>query len=147
MRVKKNKFLLYSIALLFLFTLSTLSLSIALYASRYADMAGKSSMQLSRIDFKETIDPAMAQSVKNSIAKTGGVHHVYFNESDGILVFSHDNRVKSADQIFEKLQNDYDLNMERFVVSDEMAQGSCPVTGQHSILLKVGGFFYGLLWS
>ncbi|HMQ49792.1 MAG TPA: hypothetical protein PKA00_20295 [Saprospiraceae bacterium] len=145
MRVKKNKFLLWSIALLFLFTLSTLSFAIALYANRHADMAGKSSLQLSRIDFKETIDPVLAQSVKNSIAKTEGVNHVYFNESDGILVFSHDNRIQSADQIFENIQSNYDLNMERFVVSDEMAQGSCPVTGQHSILLKVGGFFYGLL--
>lgn len=102
-------------------------------------------MQMSRIDFKEPIDASLSKKIKSCIAKTEGVKHVYFNEVDDIVVYSHDPKLQSSQQVFETVQSAFPVQMERYIVSSDMEQRSCPVTGKNSVFLRFGGLLSNVL--
>jgi hypothetical protein len=101
-------------------------------------------LQMSRIDFSESVDSTLAAQVRSKVKHLEGVQHTYFNYEDGILVFSHDPKVQKADSVVEIVNEDFNLNGTRFVVTDEMASGGCPVTGTNTVFMRVGGYISSL---
>ena len=144
MRTKTGKLLkttFFSLSIIFFLMAG---LSIYMYSTRHAGYGSLSNLQMSRIDFKEPVDSILSSKIKGTIAKQAGVDHVYFNEVDDIVVYSHDPKKQSAQQVFETVQSTFPIAMERYIVTSEMEQASCPVTGKNSFMVKMGGFFWRL---
>ena len=101
-------------------------------------------LQMSRIDFAESVDSTLAAQVRSKVKHLKGVQHAYFNYKDGILVFSHDPKVQEADSVVGMVNDGFQLNGTRFLVTDEMASGGCPVTGTNTVFMRVGGYLSSL---
>ncbi|GJM34677.1 MAG: hypothetical protein DHS20C18_36780 [Saprospiraceae bacterium] len=126
------------------FGLVGLALAIHIGITQQSIATSGPAMQLSRIDFKGPIDSTIAARIKGSILHLESVQHAYFNIPDGIVVYSHNPKVQSAQAVYDKIQEEFHLNAERFIVSADMAAGSCPITGKNSLLAKAGNFLVGV---
>ena len=141
MRTRK-KIPFYLSLFLLLATVLVCGGSTLLYASRFGDLEGRPAMQLSRVDFQEPVDTTQAQKIKRFLKSLDGVGHVYFNHKDDIVVYGHHPAVRTSQETFREMQLRFPIEMQRYVVSPEMASGGCPVTGSRSVFMQIGGFVY-----
>ncbi|MCI5083269.1 MAG: hypothetical protein MRY78_16350 [Saprospiraceae bacterium] len=115
-----------------------LSFSFYIHQKMTAGLPPGPPMQLSRIDFSESVDSLTAARIKSKVQQMESVKHAYFNIPDGILVFNHDPKVLDADAVVTDVRQHFRANAKRHVVDAEMAGRGCPVTGNNSIFMKVG---------
>lgn len=89
--------------------------------------------QMARIDFKEDIDSADANIIKNKVLAMEGVDAAYFNIEDNILVYSYNPDSLHSDLVYYNLMNKTDYKAERFKVDAEQLANGCPVIDKSSI--------------
>lgn len=142
--MKTRKRLSYAAWIGGLLLLSFLLFSVYIYSSVTAGLPAGPPLQMSRIDFQTELDSTTANRIRQVVQQMEGVRHAYCNIPAGILVYSHDPRVQPAGQVFARVTEQFSLPARRFVVDAQMAASSCPVTGDHSIFMQVGGFLTGL---
>lgn len=94
-------------------------------------------IQMARADFQEPIDSLDAQYIKQKITLLQGVKSTYFNLKDEILIYTFDNRVNSAQNIYDKAIKTAGFSVERYTVSEEDLARGCPAMSDNS--------FYGNL--
>ena len=135
-----------SISVISLLILVTLCYAVYLFNDRYGDIASSPQLQLSRIDFKVEIDSSLSQKIEEQIKLMEGVQHTYFNQKDAIVVYSHNPAILSSQSVFDKIQANYSLPMERYVVDTTSGTRGCPITGPNTFLMRIGGRIWKLLF-
>src|SRR5882672_7472218 len=82
--------------------------------------------QLSRIDFKEPVNPAEADKIRSYVSHLEGVQGTYFNMANGILVYAFDPGRQSSLNVFNGLIHYGHYKAERYTVDESTAQTGCP---------------------
>jgi hypothetical protein len=133
---KKLKIALFSVlGLAFLF-FAVLIIHIAVMVKGRAPLAN-ATIQMARADFKEPVDSLSAVRIQENIKKLKGVESTYFNAKDYIVVYTYDNRVNTAQGIYDQAIGNAGFSSARYLVSDKDLAGGCPVMNSNS--------FYGRL--
>ncbi len=140
-RKKIIKFFAYTLGVLIVAFLA-IAIHVASIQQSYA--SSNPAMQLSRIDFTAPVDSLSANRIKGSIQHMESVQHAYFNIPDGIVVYSHNPKVLSAETVYDRIQQEFPFAAKRFVVDAEMAASGCPITGQNSIFTKAGNLLVSI---
>ena len=96
-------------------------------------------VQMARVDFKQSMDPATIAKVEGDIKVMKGVKDVYYNPQSHILIYSFDAKQNNANNIYNTAIQSSGYSANRFAFAkNDMAKG-CPVMDNHS--------FYGKLTS
>lgn len=125
-------------------TLAFFSFSFYIYDSTIGDTPPGPALQLSRIDFESEVDSLTSGAIRSKVKHMKGVTHTYFNQAADILVFSHDPQTIKADAVVQAVKTDFQIPVKRFTVSEAMAASGCPITGNNTVFMRVGGFLYRL---
>lgn len=133
---KKIKVALFSVLGLALLLFITLIVHIAVMVHNRAPLP-LATIQMARADFKMPVDSAAAQQIQDNIRKLNGVKSTYFNVADDIVIYTFDNRLNTAQRIFDKAIKNSGFAAVRYTVSEKDLSGGCPVMNDHS--------FYGKL--
>jgi hypothetical protein len=104
-------------------------------------------LQLSRIDFKENIDSLKANDIRHFVSSLPGVQNTMLNMKDGILVYGYLLGKQNSNAVFDQLMQHGHYKAEKFVVTDEMKAGGCPMAGKDrsSLVYRLTGYIYKLL--
>ncbi len=95
-------------------------------------------IQISRIDFEETLDSIKIKDIHRKLKNINGVINDSYNLNNNVLVVFHDNRLVNANQICKTLVAEGNYEARVFEVSDEIAKKQvCPV-------IEKGSFSYHL---
>ncbi len=94
-------------------------------------------VQMARADFKEPVDSLSAIKIQNDIKMQKGVQTTYFNSKDYIMVYSFDNKVNTAQNIYDAAIRNSGFRSARYIVSKADLAKGCPVMNHNS--------FYGKL--
>lgn len=94
-------------------------------------------IQMARADFNVSLDSASVLLIQDNIKELEGVRSTYFNYDSDILIYTFDNRVNRAQNIYDKAIRDSGFPSERITVSAEEAMQGCPAMSNNS--------FYGKL--
>lgn len=123
---------------LLLILAAVFTLGAHLYSVAGSNTYTESFIQLSRIDFENEVDSLAANRIKGAILQLPGVQHTYFNVADGIVVYSHDPRIISAQEVFDTIESEFQLPASRYIVDAQQVASSCPITGTNSIFVRAG---------
>lgn len=136
---KKIKIALFSImGFAFLFV-AALLVHITLMVKEMRNLPD-ATIQLARADFKQPVDPINALQIENKVMEQTGVKSTYFNPKDYTLVYTFDNRVNNARNIYDHaIRNDGFLSTRYIVSAADLSQG-CPVMNDHSFYGKLTAF-------
>lgn len=94
-------------------------------------------IQISRIDFKETIDSIKAKEIHRNLKSIEGVKNIKIVPEKGVVVYFHDNRIVNSTQVFDKLIFLGNYAAQPFVISKELAEKkACPVMNTDSFSFK-----------
>ncbi len=93
--------------------------------------------QLARIDFKQEIDSAFANSIKNKILSMDGVDAGYFNISQKTFIYSFNPAMQNADKIFVQVMKEGNYKAVRFRVNDNLLASGCPIIDKSTIAYQV----------
>ncbi|MCG2612240.1 hypothetical protein LZZ90_12060 [Flavobacterium sp. SM15] len=94
-------------------------------------------LQISRIDFKETIDSVKAKEIHRNLKAIPGVKNDRLNIKTGVLVYFHDNRIVDSKTVYEQLIVKGPYKAERYVISEELATKKvCPIMNTNSFSYK-----------
>ncbi|MFD2908762.1 hypothetical protein ACFSX9_08435 [Flavobacterium ardleyense] len=95
------------------------------------------SLQISRIDFKESIDSLKAKEIHRNLKSIPGVKTDRLNMETGVLVYFHDMKVANSEYVYNKLVALGNYNAERYVLPQELAnKTACPVMSEDSFSYK-----------
>jgi copper chaperone CopZ len=94
-------------------------------------------IQMARADFKEPVDSLSAVKIQNNIKNLKGVQSTYFNVKDYIVVYTYDNKVNTAQNIYDLAIRDAGFRSSRYLVSEKDLAKGCPAMNSNS--------FYGKL--
>lgn len=83
--------------------------------------------QLSRIDFKQTIDSAEANKIRSFVGHLEGIESTYFNVKDGILVYTYAVGKQTSINVYNQLINYGHYNAERYIVDASALKTGCPM--------------------
>jgi hypothetical protein len=89
-------------------------------------------LQLSRIDFKEPIDSAEANKIRNFVHGLDGVDNTYFNIPAGMLVYGYLPEKQSSENVYNQLMSHGHYKAERFIVDASQVAKGCPVMDPNS---------------
>lgn len=133
---KKWKIAIFSILGVAFLLFATLIIHIAVMVHHRGPLTF-ATIQMARSDFQAPVDSAQAQQIQKNILALNGVKSTYFNLKDGIVIYTFDNRINTAQQIYDKAIKTSGIPAERYTVSEmDLAKG-CPVMNNNS--------FYGKL--
>jgi hypothetical protein len=133
---KKVKILSGSILGLAFLLFATLIVHIAIMVRGRAPLPF-ATVQMARADFREAVDSASAIRIQNNIKRLKGVQSTYFNLKDYVLVYTFDNKVNTAQGIYDEAIRNAGFRSVRYVVSASDLTKGCPVMNNNS--------FYGKL--
>jgi hypothetical protein len=94
-------------------------------------------IQMARADFREPVDAQSAAKIQNNIKSLKGVESTYFNLKDHIVVYTYNNKVNTAQHIYDVAIKDVGFRSVRYTVSQNDLSKGCPVLNNNS--------FYGRL--
>jgi len=94
-------------------------------------------IQMARADFKTPLDSASAFNIQENVKSLKGVKSTYFNFKNHILIYTFDNRLNNAQNIYDHAIKISGFQSERHIVSAIEATQGCPVMNNNS--------FYGKL--
>ncbi len=143
MKINKKIKILSGVVFGFAFLLfATLIVHIAIMVKgRPAD----ATVQLGRADFKEPVDSLSALKIQNDIKGLKGVQYTYFNAKDYILVYAFDNKVNTAQKIYDAAIKNAGFSSVRYTVgAADLAKG-CPVMSNNSFYGKLTGLVAGFV--
>ncbi len=98
---------------------------------------GTVNWQLSRIDFKQPIDSTEAQKIENYTKNIKGITQAVFNQEHGTLVYAYFPGTQTSENVFKLVQSSGNYKAERYIVSEEMASGGCPVMGGGEMMQRL----------
>ncbi|MGX7667303.1 hypothetical protein [Flavobacterium pedocola] len=135
--MKVSKTLKWTISgILGTFTLLFLVLVVHLATVKPAEY-DNATLQISRIDFKEPIDPLKAKEIHRHLKTITGVKNDRINTQTGVLVYFHDNRIVNSESVFRQLMAKGNYRAERYIVFQETANRKvCPVMNTNSFRYK-----------
>jgi hypothetical protein len=95
------------------------------------------SLQLSRIDFKETIDSTMAKQINRDMKSIAGVKNPSVFPNKKVVVYYFDNTVNTSAEVYDQLMTKGHYKAERYVVPAALASNEvCPVMDKDSFSFK-----------
>lgn len=94
-------------------------------------------IQMARADFREPVDSLSAVRIQDKIKSLRGVESTWFNQKNYIVVYTYDNKVNTAQHIYDAAIKDAGFKSVRYTVSKSDLAKGCPVMNNHS--------FYGKL--
>ncbi len=94
-------------------------------------------VQMARADFKQPVDSSDGTRIENKIRSLRGVKATYFNLKNYILIYTFDNRLNDAQNIYDKAIKNSGFKSVRYTVSQSDLSKGCPVMN--------GNSFYGKL--
>lgn len=112
-------------ASVFVILLAVLVIHIYMVTSKPKDNLPLS--QLSRIDFKQPLSQAQSDEIKGYVASLEGVESTYFNQQNGILVYTYQVGKQTSANVFEQLMKHGSYKAERYIVTEAMLQNGCPM--------------------
>ena len=121
-----------------------LSFSFYMYDKTVGDLPPGPPLQLSRIDFSQSVDTNMGNAIRSKVKHLKGVGHTFFNHQDDVLVFSHDPKVINANEVVDVVEETFLIPANRFQPTEEMKTSGCPITGGNTVFMQVGGFLHRL---
>ncbi len=104
----------------------------------------KANLQLSRIDFSDTLTANQAKAIRASLAEIEGVQHAFVNPDAGTLVYSHYPAVVSAEKVHAQLSAAVPQPMQRHRVDAAALASGCPVTGEKGIMRRMTNFWLNI---
>ena len=135
-RIMKRK---VKIIVITLFSVTSLFFVILVYhiASAKPIVYDNSTMQISRIDFKEPLDSLKMKEIHRNLKSIPGFINDSYNLQKGVLVYYHDNRIADSKTIYNALIQKGNYKAERFIVSKSIASNEvCPVMNKGSFKYK-----------
>lgn len=102
-------------------------------------------VQLGRADFSEFVDPGAAGNIQREVAMLPGVTSTYYNKDSRTLVYAFDNRLNSAQKIYDDAIKNCGVHSKRYVVLPGDAAKGCPVMDDNTISGKVTQFISGIV--
>lgn len=97
-------------------------------------------IQMARADFIQPVDSMNAIQIENTVMDQPGVKSTYFNAKDYTLVYSFDNRVNNAQNIYDHaIKNDGFSSVRYIVAASDLSKG-CPVMNGNSFYGKLTAF-------
>lgn len=100
--------------------------------------------QLSRIDFKESIDSTNALKIKNFVGSMPHVKGTYFNIPAGLLVYGYTPGTLETQTVFDEVMNftNHKYKAERYVVSAEQMKTGCPAGMDNSFSMGLANLLF-----
>jgi hypothetical protein len=133
---KKWKIAIFSVLGAAFLLFATLVVHIAVMVHQRGPLAF-ATIQMARSDFQAPVDSARAQEIQKHILTLKGVKSTYCNLKDGILIYTFDNRINTAQQIYDEAIKTSGIPSVRYTVSKKDLARGCPVMNNSS--------FYGKL--
>lgn len=94
-------------------------------------------LQISRIDFKEPIDSAMAKQINRDMKSIPGVKNPSVFAEKRVVVFFHDMKIVNSEQVYKQLMAKGNYKAERLIIPANIASNKvCPVMDQSSFSYK-----------
>lgn len=90
--------------------------------------------QMARIDFLEPIDAKQAADIQTFTRSLPGVDHTFFNQQNGILVYSFINDKQTSANVFKQLTQHLPVKAKPYTVSEEDLMAGCPAVGSKNTL-------------
>jgi hypothetical protein len=95
------------------------------------------SLQISRIDFNETIDSIMSKKINRDMTSIAGVKNPSVFAGKKVLVYYHDLKIANSEQVYNQLMAKGNYKAARYVVPARLASNAvCPVMDQNSFSFK-----------
>lgn len=94
-------------------------------------------IQLARADFRQPVDSVAANQIQKKVEEVKGVKSTYFNVKDDILIYSFDNKLTNAQNIYDEAIKNCGYVSERYVVKAEDLGKGCPAINNHSFFGKI----------
>ena len=93
-------------------------------------------LQISRIDFKSTIDSAQAKQICADLRSIKGLTSDSIIVKRNVVVYFHNNKITNSEKVFNELMSKRPYQAERFILPANMANKEvCPVD-QNSFAYK-----------
>lgn len=93
-------------------------------------------LQISRIDFKSTIDSAQAKQICADLRSIKGLTSDSIIVKRNVVVYFHNNKITNSEKVFNELMSKRPYEAERFILPANMANKEvCPVD-QNSFAYK-----------
>lgn len=94
-------------------------------------------LQISRIDFKQSIDSTMAKQINRDMKSIAGVKNPSVFAEKKVVVYYHDMNIANSEQVFTQLMAKGNYNAERYIVPAALASNEvCPVMDKNSFSFK-----------
>ncbi|MFI0489991.1 hypothetical protein [Flavobacterium sp.] len=130
-KVKITAITIFSVALLFFVVL------VYHIATAKPVVYDNSTMQISRIDFKEPLDTLKMKEIHRDLKSIPGFISDSYNLKKGILVYFHDNRIADSKTIYNALILKGNYKADRYIISKSLASNEvCPVMNKGSLSYK-----------
>lgn len=100
----------------------------------------EATIQMARADFIQPVDSINAVQIENKVMDQPGVKSTYFNSKDYTLVYSFDNRVNNAQNIYDHAIKNDGFRSTRYIVSAADLSTGCPVMNDNSFYGKLTAF-------
>lgn len=93
--------------------------------------------QLGRIDFKESLPPQTASSLKTFVLQIPGVDGAYINDGGSILVYSYDPSLQQGSNITYAVTKQYGCGAHPYKVTRSQLSQGCPAGYEKSPITKL----------
>jgi hypothetical protein len=97
-------------------------------------------IQLSRLDFKQTIDSAEANKITGFVGHLPGVQKAYFNPADSVLIYGYIVGKQNSTTVYDDLMAYGHYKAVKFVVDPAMVAKGCPVFDKSSFTYRISAF-------
>lgn len=131
--IKYTAISVFSIAFLFF---ATLIVHIAVMVKGKTPLASANT-QLARIDLGNNVNNEAAVQLESDIRSLPGVKSTYYNPQTHILVYSFDNKILSADQVYQSQVASKSISAAKYVVSASDATKGCPAMDHNSFYARL----------
>lgn len=97
-------------------------------------------IQMARADFTQPVDSINAVLIENKVMDQPGVKSTYFNSKDYTLVYTFNNRINNAPNIYNHAIKNDGFSSACFIVSAADLSKGCPVMNDNSFYGKLTVF-------
>jgi hypothetical protein len=105
-------------------------LSAHIYSATHKEIKVVPQLQLSRIDFQKKPDSLQSREILSFVRSLGGVKSTYFNQKDGILVYTFLQGEQTSENVFRLVMASGNYKAKRYMVDPATAKTGCPVIGK-----------------
>lgn len=117
-----------AIAIVGLFLVGFGVLTVHVYQATHKQKSDYEMRQMGRIDFKQAISAEQSTHIKSLVGNMPGVTHTFFNQQNGILVYSFTQGKQTSTQILQTVtKNGYKAQL--YSVSEKDMMQGCPAIG------------------